>query len=639
MVNFFKKTFGLLVTKINSILDIPLFQKILFIVYLTLLPFLCLTRDVFHLYINKYVFIAICLLFSILLNKKNFLYLFVYTIPFLIGLPDLYIYAIFVIIILIRFFKNFSIKKWLLIISVPIFFCVLEIVLTYIYGNLNLKDSFRLFSVLFFLSFCFYNRNLLNYKHILMLFFGYVIAYVLITLQVVEVGFWGIKHRLYDWVNFKNMLRVYRFGTKENAASWVNTGCKIQYPYLSSMYIQENPNKIGLNALICGSTAYFVYPIISDKKDKRLCIILGILITLFGFWSISRSFILFEISMGIVILLFSVIHKRSKLIDTLIILSSVILGASLFLLLNKNFLQSVLGRFFDNDVVTGGGRITLIGEYFSKMFSSFKYVFFGVGATNITHEYGINVPPHTNFVQLFCGYGLPITLLFIAFVIYCFIKFQKRIKVVNYQFGFYIPMIFGFLFTLTSQIFFPTVILVIFIPTAILASFNNKNTGVVVPENVHYVDTFDNISSSNCFSIGSVSFIDNTHKIKNIDPKRLHTRNQIAKFEKDYIKIKPAYIIVDFNDLLTYKKMSSLLRKVRSCPIFVVCNRTKNVSFKEKLMKFFIWDSFNFIYRSKVVAKKFEGRKFVEKHGEIIFGVSHPSIDRILDSLNKTKKS
>lgn len=638
MVSTLRNRLETVINKIKLFYNASKLQKIIFISYLVLIPLLCLVRDVFHVGINKYIFVAICLLFSIVLNNDYFSYFFVYTVPFAIGLPDLFIFAILTFFIIVRFFKKFSIKTWILIISVPLFFFFLEILLTLLYSNLNIKDSLRLCATLFFLSFCFYNRKLFSYKHILMLLFGYVTVYLLITLQFIEVGIWGIKNRSYQWVGFKYLLRSYRFGSKESAANWVNTGCDVSYPYITDMFLKENSNNVGLSALLGGASAYFIYPIITDKKDKITCIVLGILITLFGFWTLSRTFILIEILFGVSLVILSIIQRRSKTIDVLIVLFLIILIISLFLLLNKNFFQSILNRFFEYDVSSGGNRLTLIGLYFSKMFTSFKYVFFGVGATNILNEYGIGESPHTNFVQLCCGYGLPVTILFIGFVIFCFIKFQKRIKITNYRFGFYMPMILGILFTLADQIFFPTSILIIFLFAVILASFNNKDSKISIPESFHYADVFDNFSNGSCYSLGKVSFVDEKRKKIQIDLGTLLAKEQTAKILKEIIKQKPAYIVVNYKDIFDNKKLCKLLRKFKSSLVLVVCEEDVTVSFKERFKKFFFWDTFVFVYKYEITAEKFEGKKFVIKNKQLIYGESKLNIGNVFAYLNPTKE-
>lgn len=635
MMNALKKPLEFVSFKMQSLFNASKLQKILFISYLVLLPLLCLTRDVFHIAINKYLFVAFCLIFSILLNNNYFLYLFVYTLPFAVGLPDLFIFGILVAFIIIRFFNKFSIKYWILIISVPLFFCLLEIVLTLAYGNLNIKDSIRLFSVLFFLSFCFYNRKLFNYKHVLMLIFGYVVTYILITFQVIEVGIWGIRHRAYDWVNFKYLLNAYRFGSREDAIHWVNTGCKVPYPYASDMRIGENSNNVGLSALIGGASAYFIYPVIQNKKDKIICIILGIVIVLFGFWTNSRSFILFVILLGIAMLVLSIIHKRAKPINAIIVLFLVLLIISLLLVMDIKALIRIVNRFFANDTSSAGNRLTLIGDYFSKMFTNANYVLFGVGATNILHEYALSAPPHTNFVQLSCGYGLPITLLFIGLIIYCLIKFQKRIKITNYRFGFYVPMIFGFLFTLTDQIFFPTSILISFISTIIIASFNNKKSEIIVPEDVHYLTILDNFNSCHYFAAQGLLIDDKKRNNVSFNPSEIVSKEQCTKFIQDIIQYKPAYIVVNYENLNHQKILSKQFRKIKTSILIVVCDRNTDISFVERVKKFLFWDKCLFVYRDEITAIKFENKKFVRKYQELIVGDSPLIVDDILNYLKK----
>ncbi|MCQ2802419.1 MAG: O-antigen ligase family protein [Bacilli bacterium] len=468
-----------------------------------------------------------------------------------------------------------------------------------------------------------------------MLIFGYVVTYILVTFQVVEVGIWGIRHRAYDWVNFKNLLNSYRFGSRDNAVNWVNTGCKVPYPYVSDMRIGENSNNVGLSALIGGASAYFIYPVIQNKKDKIACIILGIVIILFGFWTNSRSFILFVILLGIAVLVFSIIHKRTKPIDAFIVLFSVLLFISLLSLIDTKTLIRIVNRFFEKDASSAGNRLTLISEYFSKMFTKANYVLFGVGATNILHEYALSAPPHTNFVQLACGYGLPITLLFIGLIVYCLIKFQKRIKITNYRFGFYVPMMFGFLFTLTDQIFFPTSILISLISTIIIASFNNKKSEIVVPEDVHYKTLMDNFDSSYYFAADGLLIDDKKRNNMIFNPSEIVTEEQRTKLIQDIIEYKPAYIVVNYEDLNHRKILSKQFRKIKTSVLIVVCDKNTHISFVEKAKKSLIWSKCLFVYRDEATAIKFENKKFVQKYQKLIVGDSSLIIEDILGYLKK----
>lgn len=480
----FLLTFKEVFCRIFDFFKKPLIQKIIFAGYISIFLSLLFVRDVLNTEINKFIFVVLYFIACLFTTNKNFTYLFAFTIPFRIGLPDLYILLISIFFIAIRFYKENSIKEWIIIISVPLVFGLAEFILSIFYATPAFQEAGRIFSVLFLLGFCFYNKRILNYKHILFIFTGFAVAYFLIALASVEITIWGIKHSEKYWMTFENVYKAWRFGNKPDVVNWVNTACVEQYEIKSSIFLSDNPNNVGLSSLICGATAYCAYPIIGDKKEKTACVILGIILTLFGFWSCSRSFLIFEALLGLVLVVVSILHKRREPIDVFITAFFVITVVCIIFLINMDLLNKIINRFYSYDTADAGGRITLIGKYFSHMFTNVKYVLFGVGCLNIKAVYGFTQPPHTNFVQLACGYGIPLTLLFITFIIVAFIKSRKRVNALSYRFAFYIPIVFGFLFTLTDQIFVPTGIIAMFIAPMILASYLYKKNEFAIEENL-----------------------------------------------------------------------------------------------------------------------------------------------------------
>ena len=610
-------------------------QKNFFVGYIALLLGLLVLRDVFNFGINKIVFVVLYLLIAVLSTNKYFLYSFAFTIPFRIGLPDLYIVLIFFVSFVFRFFDKISVKRWILISCIPAFFFLLEILLSFIYGNVVLENSIRLFLMLFILGICFYNKDIFSYKHILFILAGYVIAYLIITLGSIEVAFWGVKHSNREWLNFKNIFKSYRFGSKKQIINYINTGLETPYPYNPTILLEDNSNNIGLSALIGSATAYFVFPIVKSKKEKILTAILGIVIAIFGFWGLSRSFILFELILAVFIMIFSILHKRKDLVDTLIIVFTIVLVISLFLLFNNDFLYKILKRFYESSTLTGGGRLTLIRDYFVKMFSSLKFVLFGTGCTNLQKIYGFQEPPHTNFVQIGCSYGLPVLILFITFIIISFIKTRRRVRITNYKFGFYIPLIFGFLFTLTNQIFLPTGILSMFIMAAILASYNDKENVFIIPDEIKLEHIKDNINNKVVFCTNDISIVEKTYNNITFDLQTISTNELYSLYEKN----NPSFVFASFENFEDLKKICEITEKLNSTIVIGICKQIVKPSLKEKIFSHLISEKVFIYFDNEISIINFKGLGYSKRHKKKINSVNNLSVSSFIGFYSRKSNS
>ena len=175
------------------------------------------------------------------------------------------------------------------------------------------------------------------------------------------------------------------------------------------------------------------------------------------------------------------------------------------------------------------------------------------------------------------------------------------------------------------------------LPAVITASFNNKESEIVIPENIYHSSVYDNMNSQYYFSVDESNVDDKKRQNILINPSELITKEQIHNFKKELSEYKPAYVIINFEDLVSQKLLAKLLKKLKSSIVIVICDNISNLTFKNRIMRFFFWGRFLFIYRNEDVAIKFEGNKIPKKYNNLIIGNSPIVVEDIINSI-KTKK-
>ena len=110
--------------------------------YILSLSILILIRDIGGVGIPKTVFIGLCFLCMSIANKENLIYMIVFTIPFLCGLPGTYIMLFALLMFL---FKSRRVNRSALFLFVML--CVLEI-----FASFFLRDNY-IITIVQYLSF------------------------------------------------------------------------------------------------------------------------------------------------------------------------------------------------------------------------------------------------------------------------------------------------------------------------------------------------------------------------------------------------------------------------------------------------------------------------------------------------------
>ena len=599
-----------MITKPKLILGISIFA---FLVLISL-------RDFIGIEVNKYLFFAVFLL-GILLNRKEYACCFMlFVLPFsttTVELPILFVTALYLL------FTSFDLKNykiWIVICSIPLFLFVYELILSNIYGGASLEVALRIFILLFILGIFFYDRKSFSRKHIYAFLAGCLSLLAVIAVNWLAPVIYGVTHKdeSQTWVTFSHIFEQVRLG--HSTRDWLFQHAGLEYKINSvSQMVAENPNNIGLISLIGLSTIFALYG--TEKgKTKVLLSICAVLFMMFGLWSKSRSFILVLVLYFIYKTVLSIISKRTTLLDGLLYFFTITSIVSFIFLIKVKNLDELIGRFLEPDTTSGGGRVELFVEYLKFTFSKATYALFGVGCANLKTVSGIGIVPHTNFIQVLSAYGVIFFVCFVFVIGYMYKKTKRLVKPTNPEFLLYTPLIFAFIFTLTDQLFAPSIILIIFIPSMICLSYLNKDGEKCISyyaniapllsraEKAKVVVLTDNKDSTNFKSfIASISKVNNRLDVKcfnyrvivkddlqcteienDTNRKSLATiKNEIKYFKKQIEKIEPNIIFVLSS---SYKNSYSMLiatHSFKETHCFYYYDGHEKTSFKDKIFYFF----------------------------------------------------
>ena len=446
-------------------------QLITLLSFLAFLTALLVLRDLFAINIHKFIFLALIIVASILLNKKNAISMLLFILPFSPNLAESYILVYVAAYFGLVSLKHLSIKQIIVIVAVPLVLFVDEIVLSSIYGTISFGMAGRILLLTAILALVFYDRTLFCKQHIYAFFLGCIYMFVFISINWFAVATYASTHKNPEsyQITFKLMFENVRLG--DNAIAWIEDHGLLKYPYHSVMNLKENPNNIGLLTIVGLSSCLCLFGT-ATKKEKWINFAIFVLLLLFGLWSQSRTFVLLFPTLLLLFLICSVVIKRKSLLTAALYVTTAVLIIAIILIADRDAFKVLFGRFFDPDVGSGGKRFELIKRYFEFMFSNWKYALFGVSCFNLQDMAGIENVPHTNFVQFMCAYGLITFAAFVAFIIIAFIK-SKKVAKKEYAYLFF-PLVFTVGFTFTLQLFLPSIILISFIPPMIALSFMNK---------------------------------------------------------------------------------------------------------------------------------------------------------------------
>lgn len=468
-----KNIFIVYLSKIKSILYNKKVQICVFIAYFVFVFIYTALTNFFGVNVNKYIFIFVFALTLLLLTSSKALCVILFTLPFSPSIGETFFVTISLIYLFFATFKKHRIREWVWMLAVPLLLFVLEIILSSIYGSISIQETFRMFGLLSILAIIFYDRDMFTKKHLYAFIFGCLFMLMVFGTNWILGFAWAMRNKgPCTWFRLSIFLKDVRLGL--NTYEWASSNSGIAVPLNTSLQFSENSNNLALFAIVSIVSIYAVLGS-SRVKEKALAIVLFALFAVFGVWTQSRMFIIVTALFILLSPLFSAITKRKDWLSSIALLAFVVFISLLLFLIFPDIRNAILSRFASYDTASGGNRFVIIRDYLSFLFSDWKYAVFGVSSTNLHILSGIYQMPHTNFLQLLCGYGLIVFVGIIVFLGFSFKNSKQKIKYNNQKILLYIPLMFTVIFTFSLQLLMPTVILISFIPSMICCSYLNKN--------------------------------------------------------------------------------------------------------------------------------------------------------------------
>ena len=380
-----------------------------------LIAILMIMRDVAGVAIPKYLFIGIAAIGCLFCEESDIYGLLAFITPIANGISYTYIYAVALLIIVIRK-KHFSINKMGMLSICSIL--VIEL-LSAVRGGFDFAEFLR-FSAIFLLTFGSMNEvcEEVDSRKVLQLFIaGYIGAMADLVLQMLTV------------YSFSDLLVLgVRLGNTREMLE-IEEGIHLSY----------NPNGLAMVCLLAGSVSL----ILVQKKRNIIYYAVGLFSVLIGITTQSRAFIL-GLAVGLVIIIFS---SSSPLKTKLLILASgfvVAFFANRFL---SNYLLAFSGRMKERDF--SNGRFEIAIHYFNEMFRDPIRPFLGVGMQDYQIKSNYAMSAHNAIQEILITWGI----LGLLLVIVLFISILSNAKKRNPSAGIiqYIPFILLVVFKQTGQ--------------------------------------------------------------------------------------------------------------------------------------------------------------------------------------------
>lgn len=393
-------------------------QSILWIYIILLSSLLCL-RDVIGYDMNKFIFVILILIISVVSNYQTLLSVITFTMPLLCGLPGNYLLPVWAIFVLYHQYVNKTLNLRSLIFCFLILLWELVICSLYPYdfdvmGYISYASSLLLMFVLIS------EKEKLNYRMP-------IISFCLGCCVLLAI--------------------IFTMYIKDPSLMFTEGGVRMggdMYADEGKMVLRTNANNIGylsVSAISCLLTLFYY------KKIKLLPLVTLVAIAFIcGMYSVSRTWAILVLFTFILYLLF---QRRNRLVG-FVVLMIFSAGVVFYFMNNELMLAAFVDRFTGDNIETGGERLTLFAEYNNFLFSHPLNFIFGTSSQLYIQVTEIFYSTHNGLQQIWLSYGV------IGFAIFmlAFAAILKR-NYVKGQFMACMPMLIVFMFIQTIQFLNP----------------------------------------------------------------------------------------------------------------------------------------------------------------------------------------
>lgn len=355
--------------------------------YILIVVSLMLLKEVFSVNISKYIILVIISIFLVTCShKKVFFSYVIFLIPLLSGLPN----NLLTLTIVVVYFVKFNDKK---IPNYSLFFIMIMMVYELLHFMILPFSLYQwVIDVLYLILFTIImlnSKEIVDYRdNIFRMFFFSVFLSSSIIL-----------YKLLGEYSFNQIISLgIRLGIDKN----VNSAISLQW----------NPNSIAIFSVV----SFGLFVIIDKKRIYDYLLIF--FVTIYGFMTLSRNFI---ISLAILLLLlFIFISFRKKMS---ILITVLIVGVAIY-----NFIPGIIDNFIDRFLVSdlSNDRNTINGYYLKEILSSPLRLLFGTGMQDYQVKYNYYESVHNAIIELIACWGICGFLFFIIMVILMVVKAKTK---------------------------------------------------------------------------------------------------------------------------------------------------------------------------------------------------------------------
>lgn len=398
-----------------------LFQEKVVLAYIVMLSLMILLRDIVGISLNKYIFVMVCAGFFVLSNKRNMVYMLMFTFPLLCGLPGNYIMPI---AILFYFLKSKSINRNQIFLC--IFIILMEMFASFFYSSIDLPGMVGYTTTLMFFFCLIYDNSHYDYEKCV----HYFVLGVTLTCAVIVMA------------------------TILKTPSWQQDIASGYLRFGEIEHVAEEDLNLTLNA---NSLAYIsvagigccVVLLRCSKFNKLFLATEMAVLTVTGLLTLSRTWVLLLVLLGVLYVMSSNISRKGILQIAAVLGVFVLIGYFVYL----KFPQVIVGmisRFGRSDIATGNDRYEITRKYMELFGVNVRTALFGTGVTQYRSVMGIEESLHNSLVQILICYGLVGTVVFSCGWLAKVVKAIGKVKLL-----YWIPFLCILVFSTSLQMLYP----------------------------------------------------------------------------------------------------------------------------------------------------------------------------------------
>lgn len=383
------------------------------------------SRDVLGFGISKYLLILTYIIAFYFLDKRGIVLLLGFTMPLLYGLPNTYISIAAAVFLLIKRRDDFDYRLLL----APLLLSAQELMLSIWYPSIDIASEASFIATLFLLAVLCRIEKEDAAGFLCMFVFG--TAFALIVVIASTASALGVEGLLSGSM---------RLGY--DAEAWLS-GAE------STMKVKFNPNEVGyysLTAITCSCILFY-----RTKTNRIFILACSLVCVVAGFMSQSRTWVIMILAIVALQVVLSIGSMR-RFGKAVVIVGAVAIAAITFCAVNPEIAESVVSRFENSTMESGGGRTERFDAYNDYFASSGLRMLFGTGAVEYREVSGIADSSHNGIQQLYVCLGIVGAAGFIAMIVYnaaCAVN-RSNFNLVNT-----LPIIAVIAFTQSIQIINP----------------------------------------------------------------------------------------------------------------------------------------------------------------------------------------